>query len=243
MLVDNKFLYLSLPRCASTSFVITAYRNNIKLEYHGDYVEKHNSTIDKFLPNEELADNLKHPHESITLLDERFGYGKFDVISVHRNRHERFISLWKHILDEVYRTGDKHSFDVLCNLDYKEVLWFESNDISDRVDSLRNLTTKKFIEKYKLTKTNPYLEIILGIAITPYSHYHNFDNRIIWFDFENLNKLEEWVSNKLERPFKLEKINSSQHFDCNLKLNDSFIKRYNSIFDRFDLPKTNKTFL
>jgi hypothetical protein len=58
-----------------------------------------------------------------------------------------------------------------------------------------------------------------------------------------LDKLENWVSNKLELDFKLEKINSSQHFDCNLKLNESFIKKYNEVFDRFDLQKNKITLI
>ena len=87
------------------------------------------------------------------------------------------------------------------------------------------------------------MSTILGIALTPYSHYHNFDKRIIWFNFKELDKLENWVSNKLELDFKLEKINSSQHFDCNLKLNESFIKKYNEVFDRFDLQKDKITLI
>jgi hypothetical protein len=243
MLVDNKFIYINLPRCASTSFVISSYRRNISLNYYTNYVKPFNETIDINLPNEELADALMHPHEPIHQLEEKFG-NTFEIISVRRNRHERFISLWKHILDEVNRTGDTHSFEILRNLNENEIFTFTPNEIAIKdSETTKKVVTEKFINKLGLTEDNPYLTTILSIALTPYSHYHNFDKRIIWFDFNELYKLENWVSNKLEIDFKLEKINSSQHFDCNIKLNENFYKKYNSVFDRFDLQKNNKTIM
>ncbi len=243
MLVNNKFIYINLPRCASTSFVISSYRRNITLKYYTSITENVNEMVDMTLSDEELADALMHPHEPIHQLEEKFGYN-YEIIAVKRDRHERYISLWKHILDEVHRTGDLHSFEILSNLTENDIFTFTSNEISIKdSESNKKIVNEKFINKLGLSKDNQYLSTILEIALTPYSHYHNFDSRIIWFDFNELNKLEEWVSNKLELDFKLNKINSSQHFDCNLKLNDSFIKKYNTIFDRFDLQKSYKTIL
>ncbi len=243
MLVDNKFIYINLPRCASTSFVISSYRRNITLKYYTSITESVNEMVDMSLPDEEYADKLMHPHEPIHQLEEKFGYN-YEIIAVKRDRHQRYISLWKHILDEVYRTGDLHSFEILSNLTENDIFTFTSNEISIKdSEANKKIVNEKFIDKLGLSKDNHYLSTILEIALTPYSHYHNFDSRIIWFDFNELNKLEEWVSNKLELDFKLNKINSSQHFDCNLKLNDSFIKKYNTIFDRFDLQKSHKTTL
>lgn len=243
MLVDNKFIYINLPRCASTSFVISSYRRNISLDYYTKYVKPFNEAVDITLSNEDLADGLMHPHEPIHQLEEKFG-NTFDIISVKRDRHDRFISLWKHILDEVHRTGDIHSFDILRNLNENQIFTFTSNEIAIKdSETTKKVVSEKFINKLGLTSDNPYLTQILTIALTPYSHYHNFDKRIIWFNINELYKLENWVSNKLQIDFKLEKINSSQHIDCNLKLNDSFIIKYNSIFDRFDLQKNNKTIM
>jgi hypothetical protein len=84
---------------------------------------------------------------------------------------------------------------------------------------------------------------MINILISPTSDYHNNDNRIKWFDFNKLNELEVWVSNKLSIDFKLEQSNSSRHFDSNIKLNDEFINKYNLIYDIYDLPKTNKTLI
>ena len=45
------------------------------------------------------------------------------------------------------------------------------------------------------------------------------------------------------KPFKMEKSNGSQHFDCNLKMDNDFIKRYNNIYDYYDIQKNNKTLI
>ena len=66
---------------------------------------------------------------------------------------------------------------------------------------------------------NDIVKTIIYILITPISEYHNHDPNIIWFDFDKLYELEEWVSNKLGKSFKLEKSNSSNHFKCQLLLN------------------------
>jgi hypothetical protein len=73
------------------------------------------------------------------------------------------------------------------------------------------------------------------------SFLHNHNPDIIWFDIKELNKLEEWVSNELNIDFKLEKINSSQHFETKLKLDNEFIEKYNKIYGTFDNVKKEKT--
>jgi hypothetical protein len=58
-----------------------------------------------------------------------------------------------------------------------------------------------------------------------------------------MDKLEDWVSDILGKPFKLESVNSSKHMECKIELNEDFIKKYNTIYDFYDLPKINKTLI
>lgn len=245
MLVDNKFIYISLPRCASTSFLISVYRQNISVQHGYEGFDIHNSGINKSLPNEELADNLVHAHEPLNTLEEKFGYNKYDIISVNRDRHERFISLWKHVIDEIHRVGDMYSYEIMKNINENDFFFFTSDDVA-RIDNSaynnQNLINK-FIKKFNLDNDNSALHSTLLALLRPYSNYHNFDKRIKWFDFEKLYELENWVSNKLEKTFKLEKINSSKHFECNLTLTDNFISKYNNVYDRFDFHKNQKTII
>ena len=61
--------------------------------------------------------------------------------------------------------------------------------------------------------------------------------------FNELDKLEMWVSNKINKSFTLEKSNSSKNIKTDIGLNDEFIAIYDSIYNRFDLQKINKTFI
>ncbi len=56
-----------------------------------------------------------------------------------------------------------------------------------------------------------------------------------------LNEMEDWVSAKLERPFKLENYNTSRHVESNVKLDSYFKSKYNLIYDIHDIRKSNKT--
>ena len=151
MLVDNKFIYINLPRCASTSFVISSHRRNISLKYCMSIVESVNEKVDMTLPDEEYANKLMHPHEPIHQLEEKFG-NNYEIIAVRRDRHERFISLWKHVLDEVHRTDDIHSFDILRNLNENQIFTFTSNEISLKdSDATKKFVYEKFINKLGLT--------------------------------------------------------------------------------------------
>jgi hypothetical protein len=242
MLVDNRFIYLSLPRCASTSFYITCLKNNIDIHHYSeDLVGKSNTNLDLTLDNETIADNIVHAHEKITNLKLKFG-NDYDVISVKRNRHERFISLWKHVIDLISLRFPKHVFDIFKNIKVDDLLAYTQNDLLSDTTKVQVLDT--FFKNNGLVEYNDwYMKTIIYILINPTSYWHNNDPNIIWFDFDKMNELEEWVSDKLGKSFKLEKSNGSQHFDCNIQLNEKFIDIYDSIYNFYDLPKQVKTLI
>ncbi len=242
MLVDNKFISLSLPRCASTSFYITCLRNNINIEHYDEmFYKKWSSIIDMNMSNEELADTIVHGHEKITDLYKKFGY-EYDIIGVRRNRHDRFISLWKHVVDLSNSANSPLLNLRLENLKLDDILFYTKDDLiseQTRVDVIKEFVNRNGIRPYM----NDTVRKMLYILFTPISEYHNHDPNIIWFEFDKLYELENWVSEKLGREFKLEKSNSSNHFKTNLILNDTFIKRYNNIYDYYDIPKKEKSLI
>jgi hypothetical protein len=83
----------------------------------------------------------------------------------------------------------------------------------------------------------------LFILWQPTSFWHNNDFRINWFNFDDIYSLEDWVSNKIGKSFKLEKINSSNHTATYLELNEEFIMGYNKMYDTFDLVKTKNSII
>jgi hypothetical protein len=242
MLIENNFLFISLPRCASTSFYISCLRSELDVK-HGEQkiIDKHNANIDLKLDNEYLADIMLHLHEGILNLKRHFG-DQYEIIAIRRNRHERFISVWKHLIDMIhFEHGEKYS-TILQKLNVNDILFYKDTDIFT-TEALRN-TVSEFIKKIGMDeKYDTYLGNMFEIIFRPTSYWHNNDPNITWFEFGKFDELEKWVSNKIGKPFKMEKSNGSQHFECNLKLDDEFITRYNSIYDRYDIVKSNRTLI
>jgi hypothetical protein len=237
MLVDNKFIFISLPRCASTSFHLTCVRNNLNIKFAKS--SENNQYYDLSLSNEDLIKSVTHLHERIYELDIIFD-NEYDIISVKRDRHDRFISLWKFIIKKSKIYGDD-VYQIIKSLTIEDILWF---DVSELDKTKIENTIDLFLIKHNLNnKVNSYFKNLLFILWQPTSFWHNNDKRIIWFDFNKIYELEEWVSNKINKPFKLMHTNTAKNFETNVIINDKFIEVYNDKYDRFDLQKNNKTLL
>lgn len=263
MLIDKKFIYLSLPRCASTSFHYSCILNDVNVESHGGIYEVENSNVDfKKIDENNLMNYITHGHESINGLQSKFGY-ELPIIAVKRDRHERLYSLYKHILFDFQRVGQYECYKVFSKLSVDELFFFTKDDILTQklqreviIDYLLklNLIDKKNIkpvlskfvkvqDEYYANNPVEYIINIINILITPISYLTNNNPNIIWFDFKKLDELENWVSEKIGKPFKLQSVNSSKHIECDMILNDDFIKKYNTIYDFYDLPKHKKTLI
>lgn len=241
MLVDSKFIYISLPRCASTSFKVNCVKNNITINHYDTILDKQLNSINRELSAEQLTHTLKHRHESCTDLQNKFGK-KYDIISVKRNRYERFISTWEHVIHELERKEEYVTADKLKSFDENDLFKCKYSDLHS-MNSMEYINN--FLKDYNINLSNKhnqnYLINMIGIQISPLYVWHNHNPNIIWFDFEKLYELEDWVSNKLQKPFRLQKVNSSKHIQCNLKLTNGFIKKYNEIYDVYDFKKEIKT--
>jgi hypothetical protein len=243
MLVENKFVYISLPRSASTSFMIACGKNGLKLNHFNEMVDTIYNTMDWKQDNEKIADSLAHLHQPITTWKDK--WKDYEIISVNRNRHQRFVSLLEHVVDELYRIGETKIGENLQNITIDKLFFYKGENLFDYANVLKLVKDfAKILNVYNCVKnknTIGYILNMLKILINPIFYYHNFDPKIIWFDFNELHKLEEWVSNKLNIDFKLEKINSSKKYKLNFKIDDKFIEMYNSTYDLYDIPKTKKT--
>jgi hypothetical protein len=247
MLVEKKFIYLSLPRCASTSFLITCLRKNIKFEHADSFYLGIPKTVDLSLDNERLADQLLHGHETIVDLKYKFGL-QYPIVGIKRQRHERFLSLWKHLIDLTETLESHYHKDVsniLRGLNSEDVLFYKSEDLirENKSDLVRDAKKRFGLEKYINDRNWIHFRTILFITMNPSSYYHNNDPGIIWFDYENMGVFEKWVGDKLGIEFNLEKSNSSIKFKTGIDNDGGFVERYNRIYDYFDLPKKNISLL
>jgi hypothetical protein len=240
MLVENKFLFVNLPRCASTSFHISCLRSEFKVEHYAQsFVDSYPTPINLTLNNEELADNMVHLHERLDVLVSKFG-NEYDIISIKRDKYQRFLSLWKHIIDLTHMEGRIELCNIFKKIKLEDILFYTHSDLILDEDSVIN----RFIKINKIEKyMTDGLYTMLTILVRHVSFWHNNNPKIKWFEFGDFTKLEEWVSDKTGKPFKMAKSNGSQHFDCSIKINEEFIKKYNNIYDYYDIQKINKTLI
>ena len=124
----------------------------------------------------------------------------------------------------------------------------EFNNIANlKIDDSTKIN--KLIKKYSRPEevinlySDEYIVNILNILITPASYWHNHDKDIIWFDINKLDLLEKWVSEKIEKEFILRQVNSSQHINCSLELDQHFKDKYDSVYNFYDIPKAIKTLI
>jgi hypothetical protein len=243
MLIDKKFIFLSLPRCASTSFMIACLKNDILIEHFDSNNDNQLYKIDNWqkMNNEELADALTHLHEPLNNLQSKFG-NEYKVIAIRRNKYERFVSLWKHIIDELYRENKVEVANIFSKLTIDDIFGnITSNEISSKED--RYKAAARFLDKFKISQDEWYIKNMIDILFTPIIELTNDNPDILWFDINHLDELEKWASKKLGKQFKLQKINSSQHFECNIVINDEFKQKYDNLFRVFDKRKLQKTLI
>lgn len=263
MFIDNKFIYLSLPRCASTAFHYSCLLNDLDVKTFNGSWEISNSDIDfKTVDKLKLMDYIYHGHESIINLQNKFGTN-CPVIAVKRDRHERFYSLYKHVLFEFQRLGYHKCYDIFSKLSLDELFFFTKDDLTtkkqrwdkiceylvklnlldEKIDISITSKFNKSEEEYFKINTKGYIVNMIDILLTPISTWTNNDPNIIWFNIKELNELETWVSDILQKPFKMHSVNSSKHMECKIIFDDDFIKKYESIYDYYDTPKISKTLI
>lgn len=143
------------------------------------------------------------------------------------------------ILDKYY--GEVELVKTLSKLKTDDILFFDKNDYN-----LKNYPYGKLYEDF-FTKNNiEYNKVLfdyLQLLYLPQSYWHNFDKRVIWFDFDKLYELEDWVSDKLNMDFKLENINSTKEVISELKKDEHFKERFDYIYSKYEIVKQNKTMI
>lgn len=219
MLVNNKFIIIMIPRCATTSFLDTCQILNIKTnevrEYGYTNLYKHGI-------------GGTHYHYSLHQLQEKFGYN-YPIIAVNRDKGSAFISLWKQTIGMLSEDDDGKVYDILKKLTTDDILFFNETDYNLLdVEDLTKLSTT-FCERIGLEKKMNYIGKFV-LQFKPQEWYHNNNPNIIWFDFNELDKLEEWVTKTLGVDFKLVHINSSTHWESNLKDNEYFREKFNKLY-------------
>lgn len=248
MLIEDKFIYISLPRRGSTSFHYSCILNNFNIKTLDDTWSNNNSKIDfNSISESEIMNYITHGHEPLFALQKKFGT-QYPVISVKRDRHEAFYSLYKHLLFDLNRGGFVKVYEHFKNINVDDLFFYKSKDLVSK--QTRWEVINDYLLKNKLISgkckipvnltlySEEYIINIIDIFITPTSYWHNNDSKIIWFDMDKLDVMGQWVSDITQKPFELKKVNSSKHIDSNLIFDHKFIEKYDEIYNHYDVHKS-----
>ena len=257
MLIDNKFIYLSLPRRGSTSFHYSCILYDLEVQTINDWGSV-NSNVDFTKIDESIImDYIFHGHDPLIDLGKTFGFD-YPIISVNRDRHEAFYSLYKHLLFEFKRMGFNEIYEYFKNITLDDLFFYKTEELLTKTNRWNIISEYLFDKKLLPNRVKipigingasiklnleQYIINVIDLLITPSSYWHNNDPNVIWFDMKNLKVMEEWVSDITKKPFILKNVNSSKHMESKLKLNSDFIEKYNNIYDFYDLPKSTKTLI
>jgi hypothetical protein len=243
MLIDNKFLYISLPRCGSTAFHYSCILAGLDIENIDSRVDLDNSKIDfSSIDESKIMNFIEHGHTPLIELQKKFGY-ELPIVAVKRNNYERFYSLYKHVIFELNRIGFSELSYKFSNFNLDDLFFFNSSDIMTKKNRYNCISNYLLHISPELIYNEMYQYIIniIDILLTPLSHWHNHNKNINWFDINEIKKLEEWVSKITNTEFKLRHVNSSSFIETNLKFDDEFIEKYNYVYEYYDSPKSNNS--
>jgi len=235
MLVDDKFIIILIPRCATTSFVASCQKYNIPTKSGRSNIGGYDKLVSF------ITKRFTHFHDDISFLTSKFG-NDYPIIAVRRNKYDSFISFWKMILtilDKYY--GEVELVETLSKLKTDDILFFGKNDYN-----LKNYPNGELYEAFFIKNNIKYNKVLfdyIQLLYLPQSYWHKFDKRVIWFDFDKLNELESWVSDKLNMDFKLENINSTKEVISELKNDEYFKEKFDYIYSKYEIIKENKTMI
>ena len=253
MLVEDKFYYISLPRRGSTSFHYSCLVSNFDIKSTEEYWNIENYKIDwNEIDELDIMNTISHGHEPIIELQKKFG-DKYPIIAVHRDRHEGFYSLFKHIIFDLKRAGFTKISEHFSNLTSDNLFFWNTSDLiskKSRWESINKylfenglISNPTITPKELSLNSEEYVLNVIDILLTPMSFWHNHTKDIIWFDIKNLSEMEHWVQTITNKPFKLKQVNSSSYIECKLKLDNLFIENYNRIYDYYDVQKDKQTLI
>ena len=249
MLVENKFLFLSLPRCISTAFYVSCMKQGLDVKRVNEEIDELNLKLD--LNKESDIKQIAHAHETVSELRNKFGKS-YQIITVRRNKYERFYSFYKkfckELIDNRFDIKMENYFEYFTNISPENFFNFKGIKLTDDYAEL----TAKFKEIHNLdfsvhnNKIQYSFNSLIYFMLKPMSHWTEYDSNIKWFDFTDLSKLEMWVSNELNKDFKLERVNSSEHKKLNPKMvvDKNFMDLYDKTYHNYDLDtKINRSLL
>ena len=218
MLVDNKFLFLKIPRTATVAFERSCFLAGLSINYPADNILAQRQADKGLEPR-------RHAHQTISKLREHFGYN-YPVIAIERSPLERFLSAWKYVIKFV---SEEHpeAAKALSKVDNKSFIDAWQTEIGynfnlQDIDKCSNFF-KKVIKGGIPYSKNTYM-IFTSVMTSPV-RWHENDPTILYFSIKDNLKLEQYVRDLTGKPFEFIITNHTKTINTNLYI-DSVLEDF-----------------
>jgi|LakMenE01Jun11ns_1017448.scaffolds.fasta_scaffold9927841_3 hypothetical protein len=206
MVIDDKVVFIPIPKNASWSMEHTCVEYEFDLKYPSKIWENQLKS--------DYKNTEKHLHSTINDLLERFGTN-FEYIAIIRDSTDRFISAWKYFVEAMVNSINSTLGEKIKNVGNEFIINFIKENHLEFCNAYNSLESRKsllikLVDKLGISKEYP----IDGGFIERYTvHIFSFVSQYQWitndkvivkqFDFNNLKELEDYMSNKFNVDFKL----------------------------------------
>lgn len=235
MLVENKIVFIKIPKNASSSVYKSLVLNNFNVEEGHHYVDlERNKSINRWkLQNQPLI--LDNYHQTYNELDSYFPNKHYKYVGIKRDSTDRFISAWKYMIRKF--TDYPHMYTSYTNspLDFSE---FTTNEV---IEFFKPVATKLYsanqeevidvIREFFCSNTDEIVNSGFPQII------RNFQSQYYWglgkcdliFNYEKIDLFEKYITDEFNMDFKLLHVNSSS--EINIKLEKTkelieFVEKY-----------------
>jgi hypothetical protein len=229
MLINNEYVFLPIPKNASTSVLYSIIKWKIPFDFGSE-------SYNKWMESESNSfTNFNHQHFLINFYKEKFPQKK--IIGIKRDASSRFISALKYMIYQVKlnNVNIKYDFENLSEDEIIEIfsnIFFELNKLTfysaNETHPHYNPVFKDITKKYISNDTNFNLIWLLNFTS---QYYWGLNECDIIFDIKNLNEFELLIK-KIKPNFNLIKTNSANDIIfLNVNKSEKLIHFVNNFID------------
>ena len=238
MLINNDFVYLPIPKNASTSIVYSLLQWRIKVD-SGD------KEINKQMFEQVKKNGCTHYHTTYNHIINKFPNKK--IVGIRRHSTDRFLSSLKFMIKECRENNIelKYNFEKLNESEVIEIFTKIFYELSFTKDNPILFANELKQYKNKINK-------IINENITPnylnfdYGLLNNFHSQYSWglnkcdtiIDISELNQFTDMIK-KIKPNFNLIKINDTDNMTLSIKKSDKIIEFVDKVIDYEWLNKLN----
>jgi len=218
MVIDNKIVFVAIPKNASWSVEDTCINYGFDLKYPNTLWENSIKSNTK--------DVNKHIHSRIHTLIDSFGTD-LEYVCILRDSTDRFISAWKFFIKSVIHSLDNIDEVKLKKLDNNFIIKFIKENYKLYLTAYSSFENRRELLIRLLNDmeidcpiTDSFLDKTITHIVTLSSQYMwilNDKIKVKCFYLDNLTEFENYMSDKLNVDFKLLHKNDTSNFnDCNV---------------------------